>query len=385
MKHFAFVFAVAIILNVTMLHTQDFRTIADGVEYGQLTRQVRENDTALMPSVVHLVRIDGSKAALQLAHAMDAAIGVETTSSLAKRTNALAAVNAGFFRIGSIYAGDPVGVLQIDGKLLSEPYKERVACGIINRDNKSDVVIGHLKWSGEAQIGTLRFGNNPAYPIAGMNRQREANEMLLFTPEFHRTTLTTTGGVEITVQNGVIASLRDSAGSTPIPHDGVILSCSGTAREWVLTNVRLGMKASMTTQIEVIEQEKSTGFRAAEDIVGGVSQLIADGKIALTWQREGAAEDFAITRHPRTAIAKLADGRILLATVDGRQPGISAGMTLAELAQMLLDFGAVQAMNLDGGGSTTMVIDGKIVNKPSDAAGERSVSDVLLVFPRTKN
>jgi exopolysaccharide biosynthesis protein len=384
MKHFAFVFAVAIILNVTMLHTQDFRTIADGVEYGQLTRQVRENDTALMPSVVHLVRIDGLKATLQLAHAMDAAIGVETTSSLAKRTNALAAVNAGFFRIGSIYAGDPVGVLQIDGKLLSEPYKERVACGIINRDNKSDVVIGHLKWSGEAQIGTLRFGNNPAYPIAGINRQREANEMVLFTPEFHRTTLTTTGGVEIIVQNGVVTSLRDSAGSTTIPHDGVILSCSGTAREWVLTNVRLGMKASMTTQIEVIEQEKSTGFRAAEDIVGGVSQLIADGKITLTWQREGAAEDFALSRHPRTAIAKLADGRILLATVDGRQPGISAGMTLAELAQMLLDFGAVQAMNLDGGGSTTMVIDGKIVNKPSDAAGERSVSDALLVFPRKK-
>ncbi len=385
MKRYAFVFVLAIILNVATLHTQDFRTIADGVEYAQLTRQIRLQDTALMPSVVHLIRLDGSKATLQLAHAMDAAIGVETTSSLAKRTKALAAVNAGFFRIGSIYAGDPVGVLQIDGKLLSEPYKERVACGIINRNNKSDVVIGHLKWSGEAQIGTLRFGNNPAYPIAGMNRQREANEMMLFTPEFHRTTLTTTGGVEIIVQNGVVASLRDSAGSTLIPHDGVILSCSGTAREWVLANVRLGMKASLTTQTEAIEQEKSTGFRAAEDIVGGVSQLIADRKIALTWQREGAAEDFAITRHPRTAIAKLTDGRILLATVDGRQPGISAGMTLEELAQMLLDFGAVEAMNLDGGGSTTMVIDGKIVNKPSDAGGERSVSDALLVFPRNKN
>ena len=384
MKRYAFVFALVNILNVAMLHTQDFRTIADGVEYAQLTRQVRVQDTSLMPSVVHLIRLDGSKAALQLAHAMDAAIGVETTSSLAKRTNALAAVNAGFFRIGSIYAGDPVGVLQIDGKLLSEPYKERVTCGIINRDNKSDVVIGHLKWSGEAHIGTLRFGNNPAYPIAGMNRQREANEMVLFTPEFHRTTLTTMGGVEIIIQNSVVTSLRDSAGSTPIPHDGVILSCSGMAREWVLANVRLGMKASMTTQVEAIEQEKSAGFRATEDIVGGVSQLIADGKITLTWQREGAAEDFALSRHPRTAVAKLADGRILLATVDGRQPGISAGMTLAELAQMLLDFGAVEAMNLDGGGSTTMVIEGKIVNKPSDAAGERSVSDALLVFPRKK-
>lgn len=386
LKHHVLTLFLFCLLSSHALQAQDFRVLSDGVEYAQLTRQVRSYDTtAPLPCVVNLLRIDGTKAALQLVHSMDAAIGVETTSSLAKRYNALAATNAGFFRIGSILAGDAAGVLQIDGKLLSEPHKERVACGIINRDDKSDIIFGHLKWKGEAQIGTLRFGSNPSYPLAGVNRQREANEMILFTPEFHRTTLTTTDGIEIVVQNGLVTSLHDSIGSTLIPHDGFVLSCSGAAREWALANVRVGMKAATTTEIEPLKSESAGGFRAAEDIVGGVSQLLDGGKIALTWQREGAAEDFALGRHPRTAIAKLRDGRILLATVDGRQVGVSAGMTLEELAQMFMEYGVTDAVNLDGGGSTTMVVGGKIVNKPSDAAGERTVSDALLIFPRKKH
>lgn len=372
------------VLSAVALTAQDFRTIAQGIEYAQFAQQVRTQDSALQPCVVNIIRLDGTKAALQLVHAKDAAIGVEQTSSLAKRHGALAAVNAGFFRTTGLTAGDAMGVLQIDGKLQSEPYKERVACGIINQNNKSELVFGHLKWQGEAQIGVLRFGNNPAYPVAGINRGREADEMLLFTPEFHRTTLTTTGGIEVIVQNGLVTSLHDSIGSSIIPNDGVVLSSSGAAREWVLANVRVGMKVNITMNVEPLANGSANNFRLADDIVGGVSQLIANSKIDLTWQREGAAEDFALGRHPRTAIAKLSDGRFLLATVDGRQVGISVGMTLPELAQMLLEMGASDAINLDGGGSTTMVIGDSIVNKPSDATGERSVSDALLVFPRKK-
>ena len=68
--------------------------------------------------------------------------------------------------------------------------------------------------------------------------------------------------------------------------------------------------------------------------------------------------------------------------MDGRQPAKSVGMTIAELAALMLEFGCVEAINLDGGGSTTMVVEGKVVNTPSDAAGERPVSDALLVFLR---
>ena len=64
-----------------------------------------------------------------------------------------------------------------------------------------------------------------------------------------------------------------------------------------------------------------------------------------------------------------------------KQPGESIGMPLTTLAELLLELGAVEAMNLDGGGSATMVIHNKLVNKPSDQTGERPVSDAILVFP----
>jgi exopolysaccharide biosynthesis protein len=100
------------------------------------------------------------------------------------------------------------------------------------------------------------------------------------------------------------------------------------------------------------------------------------------FEAEGIAPRFVSDRHPRTAIARLKDGRVLLATVDGRQPGVSAGMSLPELADLILEFGAVEGINLDGGGSTTMVVNGKVVNIPSDQTGERPVSDAILVLPR---
>ena len=87
-------------------------------------------------------------------------------------------------------------------------------------------------------------------------------------------------------------------------------------------------------------------------------------------------------RHPRTAVAKLKDGKFLMITVDGRQPGVSVGMNLQELAEYLLSLGATDAMNLDGGGSTTMFLDGKVVNTPSDKEGERKVSDAIVVTLR---
>ncbi len=78
------------------------------------------------------------------------------------------------------------------------------------------------------------------------------------------------------------------------------------------------------------------------------------------------------------------DGKFLMVTVDGRQPGVSVGMNLQELAEYLLSLGAIDAMNLDGGGSTTMFLGGKVVNTPSDKEGERKVGDALLVTLRKK-
>ena len=126
----------------------------------------------------------------------------------------------------------------------------------------------------------------------------------------------------------------------------------------------------------------SASVLAAEDATAGVPQIIRDGKLNITILEEKSSKDFSETRHPRTAFAILKDGNVLLAVFDGRQPGHSIGVSLQEMAEILLPLGADVAMNFDGGGSTTMFLDGKIVNKVSDKEGERPVSDALIVTLR---
>ncbi|HVF48004.1 MAG TPA: phosphodiester glycosidase family protein, partial [Pyrinomonadaceae bacterium] len=119
------------------------------------------------------------------------------------------------------------------------------------------------------------------------------------------------------------------------------------------------------------------------DIVAGVPQLVAGGRVDVTWEREKSNRGFVETRHPRTAVAKLKDGRFLMLTADGRTEE-SVGLDLYDLAAYMLELGATDAMNLDGGGSTTMFLGGKVVNRPSDKEGERKVGDAILVSLRKR-
>ena len=86
---------------------------------------------------------------------------------------------------------------------------------------------------------------------------------------------------------------------------------------------------------------------------------------------------------PRTAVGILRDGSYMLVTIDGHRPGYSVGATLTELGNTMKGLGVVEAMNLDGGGSTTMWVKGRVANRPSDGF-ERSVSNALLVLPRDR-
>lgn len=95
----------------------------------------------------------------------------------------------------------------------------------------------------------------------------------------------------------------------------------------------------------------------------------------------GATDDFTTGRHPRTLVGWDAAGEVLLVTVDGRQPGVSEGMSLEEAADFLLALGVRDAMNLDGGGSTTFVVDGQVVSSPSDVVVARDGEPVVVRTP----
>lgn len=222
-----------------------------------------------------------------------------------------------------------------------------------------------------------------------MNRERKTDDIVLFTPEFGRSTLTNPDGWEFIFQSnnkipfiGRLVEIRKNKGSSIIPQHGFVLSVSNSKLKslpYVLK--KLGVIASWQFTIKTIEPSESKFFQMAEDITSGVPQLIRNGEIQITWEQEKTNQNFVETRHPRTAIAKLKDRRILLITADGRSED-SGGIALKDLAEFLLQLGASEAVNLDGGGSTTMVVNGKTVNKPSDKEGERRIGDAILVFPR---
>lgn len=348
---------------------QDFKVLRDGVEYAEYEREIDG-----VPVKMNLLRLDLTKVRLDVVHAMDAAIGLEKTSSIAARHGAFAAINAGFFRLDtSIFAGDASGILQIDGKLLSESYADRIALGIINGKDRTEVSIGNLK----SEISFVR-GVDETFAVSGINRERKKDEIVLFTPEFHRTTLTDSSGFELIVKGRLVEEIRKNTGSSIIPSNGFVISVSNEKYS------KLSQKKNiirLRKSIEPLEKSQSVFFSQAEDIVGGVPQLIKNGRIKITWEAEKSSKSFVETKHPRTAVAKLKDGKFLMVTIDGRSES-SGGISLENLAKFLLELGATDAMNLDGGGSTTMFVDGKVVNKPSDKEGERRVSDAILVFPR---
>ena len=220
--------------------------------------------------------------------------------------------------------------------------------------------------------------------MQGLNRTLSPDDLIVFTPEFHRSTLTNPDGIEVVVRRNRVVSVGDLKGSTTIPADGFVISAVGKAREWLKENVRKGSPLKFSWRLNSIELGQDQKWQGANTILGGGPQLIKDGKIAITNAQEKITPAFVNDGHPRTAIAKLSSGKILLVTIDGRQPGESIGMSLTMLADLLMEFGAVDAMNLDGGGSTTMVIHNKVVNRPSDQTGERPVGDAILVFPKPK-
>jgi exopolysaccharide biosynthesis protein len=371
------------------LSAQDFKTIHYGVEYAEVTR-----DVAGQRVKMNLLRLDLTKVRLDVVHANDRVIGTDKTSLIAVSHAAVAAVNAGFFRLDtSAFAGDPDGILQIDGKLLSESNNGRIALEITNDPsacascripkNQTVVSFDHLNTYAEFWSRQNRFN------ISGINRQLKDNDAVLYTSEFGDVTPhTELKALEIVIENKKIKQILETNGGTKIPLKGYVLTAVGTKKTEAASMTAAGNEAltiigSYSDREPTPDSKAVMKFIDVEDVIGGAPQLVKNGKVDVTWEKEKTTKSFVDTRHPRTAVAKLTDGRFLMITVDGRSES-SGGIGLYDLAALLVEFGATDAMNLDGGGSTTMFLDGKVVNHPSDKEGERSVSDALIVTLRKK-
>jgi hypothetical protein len=328
------------------------------------------------PWRIHVLEADQKKIDVRVAHAYDAAIGLETTADLALRRGALAAINGGYYYMKGLFAGDSRGALEIDDRLLSEPDRGRASVGFFVQDGATKSVFGRLGFRGK-----LRLADGELISFDGLNRKRVPAEIVLFTPEFHRTTLTPSDGTEVVIQNGRITEIRSDSGSSLIPSSGMVLSIGGERVEEVLPRMQLGGRVSVEMTLVPLLPDPEGEWDKAEHIVSGGPLLLWRGNPLEEPQVESISRVFFLARHPRTAVGVRADGTLLFVTVDGRRPEESVGMSLPELTDLMLGLGAVSAINLDGGGSTSMVIDGEVVNRPSGGEARRN-ADAILLYPR---
>jgi hypothetical protein len=265
---------------------------------------------------------------------------------------------------------------------VSDTRRPRGAVGIIRDGASMRLVFGRVTATMTLRL-PRRAEAETRIEIAGVDTTRHRGKLMLFTPAYHAHTDSARGGLEWVVRGSPlrVAGAPQAAGKTPIPRDGFVLSYGGSAAPPPLSALTHGTRVELETTYTSLDAPNGEWARA-DAIVGGAGLLIRAGRTVSDWGPEKLAASFVETRHPRTLIGTRPDGSVWLVTVDGRQPQVSAGMTLAELQSFSVRLGLNQALNLDGGGSTTMWVQGQVVNSPSDAAGPRKVSDALLVVVR---
>jgi len=354
--------------------------VAPGIELFRIHQPDLVNPPG--PVTLQVLRLDPRRVRLACALAQDQMLGSETVADMARRHKAIAAINAGFF----LPNGEPAGLMKVGGVLVSDTRLQRGAVAILPAAAGAPVALVFDQVSVSLELAIQTRAGSSAMRVDGVDTVRRPGEIVWFTERFNLHTDTTDTGTEWVLRGPpmVVTERRDSAMRTLIPGDGAVLSFGGIAPGAPLSHLNAGDSVRPSATYTTALGTAPSAWHAAPDAVGGAGLLVSRGQLVKDWAVEKLRVGFATERHPRTMIGTDGGGRIWLVTVDGRRPQVSLGMSFAELQDVARGLGLVDALNLDGGGSTTMVVKGAVVNHPSDAGGPRRVSDAILVFPASR-
>lgn len=354
--------------------------------------------------------------------ANDVIEGKETTSSIAQRTNAIAAINAGFFVVKDTSGtpGDLAGLSVIGGQIVSEGVEGRPGFFIENKGTRRSASL-------ETNITTqliLTNDQNISKRIDGLNRApglnfncgnpfdleteqalhdvtcTDPNEIIVFSQIFGKNT-PKGDGVEIVIdQNHIVTEVHPTRGM-PVPATGQTIQGIGKGKDWLLENAKIGQKIELSSKLINQDTKQPILLQNSTYAVNGgptlllngqspqINQIICEGfgyknlsgvpETYATSDRQLFTNDWFLRRNPHTLMGVTQDNTLLFVTVDGRAPRYSAGMSVPESALVMKYLGAKNALKLDGGGSTMMNILGKPKNVPSDATGERPDGDAIVI------
>lgn len=295
--------------------------------------------------------------------------GRETVTAMQRSISSSATV-AGVNGDFSAFAdGRPSGIVMRNGQLESPPMGGRSSLGILpggTLDVRRISFFGTWRGSGQRRV------------LHDLNQEPRENQISLFTSAWGATTPNVPGSTAAILfpfpwavpGSDLVAPVNEirTEASVTIPPGGAVLVARGAAATALKAEAVVG--ADVTVQLQF-----RPDWPGVADAIGGGPEIVRDGSAVFD-----ANEVFTPTqlqpRAPRTAVGQLADGRIMLVAVDGRQPGYSVGLTNFELAQTMVRLGAVTAMALDSGGSTAIAFDGKLLNRPSDGR-ERPIANAL--------
>jgi len=348
-----------------------FERIEPGFDYAHL---VDTNE----PWSIHVARLERSRRDFYILTTLGKGTiqGLETLVGQVQavqkeRGTPVAAVNGDFFVIkAGPYQGDPEGLQILNGELVSTPGK--LSFWVEPRRLHIEPISSAMKVS---------FPDGHAAPV-GLNETPKTNGLVLFTPIFGSTTRATNfmelvlekcGGptwLPLHANQDYRARVKsiNRCGDTAIDPDTAVLTFGP---RWTneLDSAAVGAVLTFSTAL-------SKDLSKATAAIGGGPLLVHNSK-AQEWPTEKGTNTYLLPRHPRTAIG-YNSRYFFLVEVDGRQKELSMGMSFAELALFMKDLGCSEAMNLDGGGSSTFWLEGKVMNSPSDKH-ERALANAIVI------
>ncbi len=348
---------VVLMPNVTFQHEVDF-TPHGPVVMSVITAPPPVGDYALQPVLGGGTTVGPRQTLPQLEEAVSS-------------TATVAGINGDLY---STATGSPNGIYMQAGVLEHWSLASRSSLGF---DSSGTLHVDRF-----ATLGTWR-GSGQRRPLNGLNQMPTPGGVVLFTPAWGARTPQVANAVEAVLEPfpaaaadtdlvAPITSVAATGGGTPIPPDGAVLMAAGnTIGATLLAEAAVG--TSVTARFIL-----PPDWQTIVDAIGGGPLLVENGK-AVFDARENFVSEQLTERDARAGVGQLADGRVILVTVDGDQPGYSTGVTTYELAQEMVRLGAVTAGAVASGPGVSAAFDGTLLNQPSGSGTAQAVREGLLV------